>query len=135
MRISLNVLKRYGCVPNRGYDITISSNIPINSGLSSSSALTVAWIQFLLKCFMPKKTIDYKTLAELAYQTEVVETGSSGGNMDQYTISHGGTIFLNTLNIFSFLNKLMFYFCFLICSPYFAANLLASDLLIHLQFS
>ena len=98
LRIALNVLKRYGCIPNRGYDITISSNIPINSGLSSSSALTVAWIQFLLKCFMPKKTIDYKTLAELAYQTEVVETGSSGGNMDQYTISHGGTIFLNTLN-------------------------------------
>ena len=98
LRISLNVLKRYGCIPNRGYDISISSNIPINSGLSSSSALTVAWIQFLLKSFLPEEKIDYKTLAELAYQTEVVETGSSGGNMDQYTISHGGTIFLNTLN-------------------------------------
>ena len=44
------------------------------------------------------KNIDYKILAELAYETEVTETGSSGGNMDQYTISHGDTIFLNTLN-------------------------------------
>ena len=98
LRIALKVLKKYGCIPNKGYDISISSNIPINSGLSSSSALTVAWIQFLLHSFMPEEKIDYKTLARLAYKTEVVETGSSGGNMDQYTISHGGTIFLNTLN-------------------------------------
>lgn len=97
LRIALKVLKKYGCIPNKGYDISISSNIPINSGLSSSSALTVAWIQFLLHSFMPEEKIDYKTLARLAYKTEVVETGSSGGNMDQYTISHGGTIFLNTL--------------------------------------
>ena len=51
LRIALKVLKKYGCIPNKGYDINISSNIPINSGLSSSSALTVAWIQFLLKSF------------------------------------------------------------------------------------
>ena len=98
LRIALKVLKKHGCIPNKGYDINISSNIPINSGLSSSSALTVAWIQFLLKSFLPDKNIDYKILAELAYETEVTETGSSGGNIDQYTISHGDTIFLNTLN-------------------------------------
>tara|TARA_B100000427_G_scaffold43352_1_gene31827 strand:+ start:935 stop:2026 length:1092 start_codon:yes stop_codon:yes gene_type:complete len=98
LRIALKVLKKFGCVPNKGYDVTISGNIPINSGLSSSSALTVAWIQFLLKSFLPDKKIDYKTLAELAYETEVIETKSSGGKMDQFTISHGDTIFLNTLN-------------------------------------
>ena len=98
LRIALKVLKKHGCIPNKGYDINISSNIPINSGLSSSSALTVAWIQFLLKSYLPDKKIDYKILAELAYETEVTETGSSGGKMDQFTISNGGTIFLNTLN-------------------------------------
>jgi len=98
LRIAIKVLKKHGCMPNKGFDIDISSNIPINSGLSSSSALTVAWIQFLLKTYLPDKKIDYKILAELAYETEVTETGSSGGNMDQYTISHGDTIFLNTLN-------------------------------------
>ena len=79
LRIALKVLRKFGCVPNKGYDISISSNIPINSGLSSSSALTVAWIQFLLKSFLPDKKIDYKTLAELAYEIEVIETKSSGG--------------------------------------------------------
>ena len=49
LRIAIKVLKKHGCMPNKGFDINISSNIPINSGLSSSSALTIAWIQFLLK--------------------------------------------------------------------------------------
>ena len=42
LRIALRVLKKYDCIPNEGYDIEIKSEIPINSGLSSSSALIVA---------------------------------------------------------------------------------------------
>ena len=48
LRIALRVLKKYDCIPNEGYDIEIKSEIPINSGLSSSSALIVAWVNFLL---------------------------------------------------------------------------------------
>ena len=48
---AIRVLRRYGCTPSKGYSITLKSNIPINAGVSSSSALVVAWVYFLLKAF------------------------------------------------------------------------------------
>ena len=62
LRIALRVLKKYDCIPNEGYDIEIKSEIPINSGLSSSSALIVAWVNFLLSTFSDK-SISPKILA------------------------------------------------------------------------
>ena len=47
LRIALRVLKKYNCIPNHGYDIEIKSEIPINSGLSSSSALTISSYSFV----------------------------------------------------------------------------------------
>ena len=120
LRLSLIVLKRYGCVPNKGYDIHIKGNIPINAGLSSSSALTVAFIHFLVTAFgididgvgavntsaatsqsqdqddKPYMTIPDFVLARLAWETEVLELKTSGGKMDHYTICVGGMIFLDT---------------------------------------
>ncbi len=96
LRIALRVLKKYNCIPNHGYDIEIKSEIPINSGLSSSSALIVAWVNFLLTSFSDR-SISSELLAELSYEIEVLEMGGSGGKMDQYTIANGKTIFLDTL--------------------------------------
>ena len=45
---ALEVLKKEGYIFNEGYKIKIFGNIPINAGVSSSSALVVAWIRFLL---------------------------------------------------------------------------------------
>ena len=84
-----------------GYDIKISSNIFINAGISSSSALTVALISFFIKVFY-QKTCSEEFIAELAYKSEVLEQEGSGGRMDQYSISLGNTIFLETKNAFSF---------------------------------
>ena len=95
LRIALRVLKKYDCIPNEGYDIEIKSEIPINSGLSSSSALIVAWVNFLLFTFSDKP-ISPKILADLSYEIEVLEMNGSGGKMDQYTIASGKTIFLDT---------------------------------------
>ena len=95
LRIALRVLKKYNCVPNEGYDIEIKSEIPINSGLSSSSALIVAWVNFLLSTFSDK-SISPRLLADLSYEIEVLEMNGSGGKMDQYTIASGKTIFLDT---------------------------------------
>ena len=55
IKIALKVLKKRKIVPNKGYRLTIKSKIPINSGLSSSSALTIAWIQFIIEAFSIKE--------------------------------------------------------------------------------
>lgn len=95
LKIALKVLEKRKIVPNKGYRLTIKSKIPINAGLSSSSALTIAWIQFIIAAFS-NRSFSPKELALLAYETEVIEPGSSGGKMDQFTIAIGDTIFLDT---------------------------------------
>ena len=95
LKIALEVLKDFDCIPDIGYDIIISSKIPINSGLSSSSALIVAWVNFLLNTFTDLE-VTSDLLAEISYRIEVLEIGGSGGKMDQYTIANGKTIFLDT---------------------------------------
>ncbi len=93
---ALKVLKRYGCIPNQGYDITISGDLPINAGTSSSSALVISWIQFLAKAFGPEELLEAETISQLAYEAEVVEQKSPGGKMDQYSIGLGNIIYLET---------------------------------------
>tara|TARA_B100001059_G_scaffold67702_1_gene64519 strand:- start:2843 stop:3913 length:1071 start_codon:yes stop_codon:yes gene_type:complete len=95
LKIALKVLQKRQIFPTKGYRLTITSEIPINAGLSSSSALTIAWIQFLIAAFSDQ-SFSPKELALLAYETEVIEPGSSGGKMDQFTIAIGDTIFLDT---------------------------------------
>ena len=107
LKIALKVLEDFGCIPDIGYDIIITSKIPINSGLSSSSALIVAWVNFLLNTFTDHE-VTPDLLAEISYRIEVLEVGGSGGKMDQYTIANGKTIFLDTKtdNIIPFDHKL-----------------------------
>ncbi len=95
LNIALKVLNKKKIIPDRGFNILITSQVPINAGLSSSSALTIAWIHFLITVFSNQK-ISPKELALLAYETEVIQQGSSGGKMDQFTIAMGDTIFLDT---------------------------------------
>ena len=98
LRTALKVLRRFGCIPTQGYDIEIQGNIPINAGLSSSTALTIAWIQFLIEAFGTDTAITASWIAQRAYETEVLEQGSSGGSMDQYAIAVGKMIYLNTVD-------------------------------------
>ena len=63
---AIRVAKRYGCIPNKGYSITITGKIPINAGLSSSSAIVVAWVSFLLKAFGCSFVITDEIIAEIA---------------------------------------------------------------------
>lgn len=98
----LRVVKRYGCIPDKGYDIQIKSTIPINAGVSSSSALVVAWTHFLLETFGSDREITPTLIAQLAYEAEVLEHNSPGGKMDQYTIALGHIIYLDTGSKFSY---------------------------------
>tara|TARA_A200000113_G_C8866961_1_gene355157 strand:- start:2081 stop:3163 length:1083 start_codon:yes stop_codon:yes gene_type:complete len=95
-KTALKVLRKRGIVPTKGYQLTISSDIPVNAGLSSSSALTIVWISFLVSAFGKGKKLSPTELALLAYETEVIEQQSSGGKMDQFSISLGNSIYLDT---------------------------------------
>lgn len=99
---SLRVLRRYGCIPNVGYDISVTGNIPINSGTSSSSALLLAWINFLVKAFGVNEEVTPEFISKMGYLSEVVEHGEPGGMMDHYSIGVGNVVYINTKNPFSF---------------------------------
>lgn len=90
-----NVLRRQGLKWERGYEIEVTSEIPINAGASSSSALQVAWCAFLLKAAGDPRASDSKAVAEIAYLSEVVEFHSPGGRMDHYSTAVGGVIWLD----------------------------------------
>ena len=99
---ALRVLKRYHCVPTCGYDIVITGTIPINAGTSSSSALTVSWIHFLVKAFGPSNLSTPENLSQLAHEAEVLEFNAPGGKMDHYSIGLGNIIYLETGTHFSY---------------------------------
>ena len=93
---SLRVLRRHGCIPNIGYDITITGNIPINSGTSSSSALLIAWIKFLEEAFGVEDAVTPEFISKIGYTSEVLEHGEPGGMMDHYSIGVGNIVHIKT---------------------------------------
>lgn len=89
----LNVLRREGVVPKCGWDCTVRGTIPINAGSSSSSALVVAFVKFLLEAAgIEKSPTD---VAILANRAEVLEFGEPGGLMDHYASALGGVHYLD----------------------------------------
>lgn len=99
---SLRVLRRHGCIPNVGYDITVNGNIPINSGTSSSSALLLAWINFLVTAYGVNEEVTPEFISRMGYLSEVVEHGEPGGMMDHYSIGVGNIVHIDTRDPFSF---------------------------------
>ena len=82
------------------FKIYISSNIPLERGISSSSALCVSTLKALNTYFNTQ--IDEKHIAILAKKVEHDYIGVSGGIMDQMVSSigiHGKAFFLDCLNL------------------------------------
>lgn len=92
LRSAANVLRRMGIVPSCGWDLRIRGNIPINAGTSSSSALVVAWVRFLLEAAGDGRAGKPADIAELAFLSEVAEFGEPGGRMDHYASALGGVL-------------------------------------------
>lgn len=90
-----NVLRREGLVWPVGYNLKVHSNIPINGGASSSSALQVAFCAFLLAAANDERATEAKEVARFAHLSEVVEFHSPGGMMDHYSTALGGVIWLD----------------------------------------
>lgn len=97
LKSSVNLLKRKRMFDNKHIAASIRGNIPIQAGTSSSSALVVAWLGFLLQAAAApgKLAIPAIDVGELAYLAEVVEFGESGGRMDQYTSAAGGIVHID----------------------------------------
>lgn len=94
-RSGLAVLKEDGLAFESGYDLWVSGNVPINAGLSSSSALLVAWIRFLGAVQAGNRPYDDFQVGSWAYRAEVLFFDSPGGLMDQYTIAQGGLLYID----------------------------------------
>ena len=96
LKSSVNVLRKNGFSFSRGIDANIKSDIPINAGASSSSALTVGWINLLARLSDQAVELPQSTIAEYAHAAEVLEFGEPGGMMDHYATSVGGVIHLES---------------------------------------
>ena len=93
---SIDILKKQGFSFYKGYDVIITGDIPVNAGLSSSSALVVAWIRFLIQIQEDLKKISNFQIGKWAHESEALYFDQPGGLMDQYTIAHGGLVFIDT---------------------------------------
>ncbi|TAJ51869.1 MAG: CBS domain-containing protein [Chitinophagaceae bacterium] len=75
--------------PSFGFDLETHSDIDAGTGLGGSSAMTVAIIGALNQ-FRNEKRLDLYDIADLAYQSERLNLGISGGWQDQYSTLFGG---------------------------------------------
>lgn len=76
------------------FECTISGDLPIGAGLSSSAACSVGFISGLNKKF--NLNMQVYDIAELAYQVEHHDFGIMCGRMDQFSISYGGVTYIET---------------------------------------
>ncbi len=94
-RSATNVLRRAGLRTTHGYDCEIHGTIPMNRGISSSSASTIAWITFLLHTQEGEVPRDPEAIAQFGYLAEVKEFQEPGGMMDHYTSALGGLLYID----------------------------------------
>lgn len=93
---SVNVLRRAGLSWSHGYTAVMHSTIPINAGMSSSSAMTVMWLRFLLETADHRPDYRAEDLARWGYLAEVAEFGDPGGMMDHFSAALGGLLYIDT---------------------------------------
>jgi len=80
-------------IPN-GFQAVINSQIPVSAGMSSSTALCIAFIRVLSEAF--NFHLETSEIAELSYLIEREDLNIECGRMDQYAIAYGGVTYINT---------------------------------------
>ena len=95
-RSAINVLGRRHFHFQYGFDCAVHSDIPINAGTASSSALVVGWVNFLSRMCDQPRDLSPEEIARMAHEAEVSEFGEPGGIMDHYSTAKGGVIWLES---------------------------------------
>ena len=90
------VCKDAGLAFSRGFECELISDIPIQAGTGSSSAIMVSWIHFLSQMADEPVYWDQQNIGSMAYKAEVVEFNEPGGMMDQYSTAIGHLIYLES---------------------------------------
>jgi len=78
----------------KGFSLSVNSQIPIGAGLSTSAALSIGFIKTITHAY--NVNLSPVEIAELAYLGENHDLGIQCGRLDQYTIAHGGVVFIHT---------------------------------------
>lgn len=102
LRSVVNVLKREGLDFRQGYDFVITSQIPINAGVASSSVMVVTWTSILLALHGDKRSEMAEEVAQFSYKAEVLEFKEPGGMMDHYSSAFGDVIYIDCKEPFSY---------------------------------
>ncbi|MFX1406814.1 MAG: mevalonate kinase [Promethearchaeota archaeon] len=92
IRSGYNHFLRKGNLFKNGYKVEITGDIPINSGVASSSALVIAWLFFLN--IITGNKLSLFELAIEGFNTEVKEFKEGGGMMDHFCSTFGNLIHL-----------------------------------------
>ena len=92
----LKICINEGLTFSTGFDCEITSQIPVQAGCGSSSAIMVSWIHFLSQMADERADWDQEKIGELAYKAEVKEFSEPGGMMDQYSSAIGNLIYLES---------------------------------------
>jgi len=77
-----------------GFEATIHSQIPVSAGMSSSTALCIAFIRGLSQTF--EIHLSTAEIAELSFLIERENLNIECGRMDQYAIAYGGVTYIDT---------------------------------------
>lgn len=93
---AIRVLQQKGYRIEKGVSAEAWSEIPQRAGVSSSSAMTNAWLSCVLAA-NGYKLPDLQMLGSMSFAAEVIEFNEPGGMMDQYTTAIGGTIYLESI--------------------------------------
>ncbi len=94
LRYTMAVINRLKRHITGGFELRLSSEIPISAGLSSSTAVCIASIKAVAKAF--GLAMSAAEVAELAFRVENEDLGVECGRMDQYAIAFGGVTYIHT---------------------------------------